>query len=126
MLWPTHTVSKPSSIATLACSLTCPDQVFRFFYHHKINNNRKRWSGHTRLYFAGPVAGRLLLCLIYLVVHYHWTPEDSLRNTFVIPFSNAYPFAFLLVLPYSMVHTCFSALLQVSLLALNSFGSLAL
>ena len=36
--------------------------------------------------------------------------EDSLRNTFIIPFLDVYLFAFLLVLPYtvySMVHTCF-------------------
>ena len=35
MLWPTQTLSKPSSMATLAHSLTCPDRVFPFFCQHK-------------------------------------------------------------------------------------------
>ena len=41
---------------------------------------------------------------IYLVVHQHWiNPGIFLSNTFVIPFLDAYLFAFLLVLSYSRV-----------------------
>ena len=55
------------------------------------------------------------------------TPEYSLRNTFLILILDAHLLAFLLVsVANRMVHACFSALLQVTLLALISFGSQAL
>ena len=55
------------------------------------------------------------------------SPQEDylLINTFIILFLDVYLFAFLLVLPHSMVHAHFRTL-QVSLLALTSFGSLSL
>ena len=51
-----NTLSKPSSMATLARSLACPDRVFCF---SATTNNNGKASGHARLYLTGR-----FLCLI--------------------------------------------------------------
>ena len=68
MLWPTQTLSKPSSMATLAHSLTCPDHVFPFFCHHKYTE-KAIWPRKTtpRWPRCWPI-----LNMCYLVVHHHW------------------------------------------------------
>ena len=125
MLWLTHTLSKPSSMATLARSLTCQDRVFRFSATKIIITTEKR-SGHPRLYLVG----RFLLCLILWFVTTGLTPK-RFSEKYILSFysvSDAY------LASYSLFFWCylvqsrrrFSAFLQVSLLALISFSSLAL
>ena len=67
MLSLTHTVSKSSSMATLAHSLACPDHVFSFLPPQIMAKSawpRKaipRWPHHWPI-----------LIMFYLVVHHHW------------------------------------------------------
>ena len=101
-----------------------PRQCFSVYLPPHIIPEKAVWPSRTIPHWS---RRWLILIMSYLVVHHHWiNPGMFLSNTFVSPFSGAYLFTFLLVLPYSMVHACFSPLLQVSLLALTSLGSLAL
>ena len=120
MLWLTHTLSKSSSMATLARSLACPDRIWTQIVTEKVV-----WPCSTIPFWLHHWP---ILVMSYLVVHHHWINARNILWEIHLwfHFRSAYLFAFLLVLLYSMVHVCFSTLLQASLLALTSFGSLAL
>ena len=68
MLWLIHILSKPSSVATLARSLACPDHVFHFL-PPQIITEKVDWPCKTipRWPRRWP-----FLIISYLVVHHHW------------------------------------------------------
>ena len=67
-----------------------------------------------------------ILIMSYVVIHQHWINPGRFSEKYIChSIFECLSIYFLLVLPYGMVHVCFSALLQVFLLALTSFGSLA-
>ena len=124
MLWLTHILSTPSSIATLAPRLACPYHVFCL--SDTTNKNRKsdlatQDSWHRRW----PI-----LIMFYLVVHHHWIyPRNILWKIHFIQFSDPMCIYLLLLWCCHMVwcmRVSLSILLQVSLLALTSFDNLAL
>ena len=62
--WLTHTLSKPSSMATLAHSLAYPDRVFLFFCHHKVIMEKMIWPHKT-------IPRWTIFIMSHLVVHHH-------------------------------------------------------
>ena len=106
--WPmhrlTHTLSKPSSMANLARSLSYPDHVFPF--SSITNNNRKAvWPSKT-------IPHWLILIMFYLVVHHHWTNPVRFSAEKYIGYSifGCVSICFSSDVTWHMVHTRFSTL----------------
>ena len=127
MLWLTHTLSKPSSMTTLCMQPRMFRPCFSIFLPPQIITEKVVWSRKTIPRWP---RSWLILIMSYFVVHHYWiNPQKILWEMHLsFHFWSAYLFAFLFWYCHicSMVHTHFSALLQVVLLALTSFGSLAL
>ena len=88
MLWVTHTLSKPSCMASLPAWLAfhVASHVQTVFFCVSVTT-------HNNGNLANPYY--VLSCSSSLL---DYPQEYSLRNTFVIPFCDVYLFAFLLVL----------------------------
>ena len=126
------TLSKPSSMATLANSLACPD-CFSVFIPRQIIKEKAVWpckSEKTTPHWPHRSCCRLVdfYYMSYLVVHHHWINPRNILCEIHLLFHfrmHIYLLFFSVVLPCSMVHASFPHF-RMFLLAVTSFGSLAL
>ena len=120
MLQLIHKLSKPSSMAMLAHR---PDRVFPFL---STTNNWEKQSSSLAIQDYTSLADSYYV-LSYSLSPLDYPPEDFLRNTSVIPFSNAYYLLFfwcchILWCTHAFLHFCKS----FSVIASTLFSSLAL